>query len=204
MASQIAAEKSALRRRMREVWASLDPGQVAEWSTLINDRVVALPAVRSARVVHTFIGALPGEVETRALAEALLREGKRVVCPRVLFGKAELEHYEVGALDELIESGMGLWEPDPDRCRPVPVAELDVVLTPGLAFDRRGQRLGLGRGYYDRLLASSRATPVGLGFGVQLVAEVPRESHDQALDWIVTELAAAGGGVIDCRREREQ
>jgi 5-formyltetrahydrofolate cyclo-ligase len=203
VASPIAQDKAALRTRMRSLRAGLEAAQLREWSISIHDRVLALPVVQSAGLIHTFVGALPGEVETRELIEALLRRGTRVACPRVVAGKDELAHYEVVALDDLVQSGMGLWEPDPSRCNAVSVDELDVVLTPGLAFNREGHRLGMGGGYYDRLLANSRATSVGLGFGIQLVEEVPRESHDEGLDWVVTNLGSAGGGVFECQKERE-
>jgi 5-formyltetrahydrofolate cyclo-ligase len=113
VASPIAQDKAALRTRMRSLRAALEPAQVREWSVSIQDRVLALPLVQGAGMIHTFVGVLPGEVETRGLIEELLQRGTRIACPRVEAGTVELEHYEVGALDDLVQSGMGLWEPNP-------------------------------------------------------------------------------------------
>ena len=82
----------------------------------------------------------------------------------------------------------GVTEPaEPDWREP---DERAVVMVPGLAFDRTGQRLGHGKGFYDRLLASFTGTKVGLGFSYQLIDQVPAEPHDVAMQWVITELEA--------------
>jgi 5-formyltetrahydrofolate cyclo-ligase len=85
---------------------------------------------------------------------------------------------------------------EPRRRIPVDPAEVDVVITPGLAFDRSGRRLGYGGGHYDRYLArlGPEAVRIGIGFSVQLVDEVPAHAGDQRLNLVVTDL-----GVIECR-----
>ena len=123
--------RATLRRRMRELRSGLKPALVAEWSILIGDRVLTLPVVERAGLVHVFVGALAGEVETRRVIEGLLGQGKQVACPRIVAGQADLTNYEVWRLDDLVRSEMGLWEPDPGRCREVAVDELDVVLGAG-------------------------------------------------------------------------
>ncbi|MEK6967015.1 MAG: 5-formyltetrahydrofolate cyclo-ligase [Nanoarchaeota archaeon] len=65
--------------------------------------------------------------------------------------------------------------------------KFDVAIIPGIAFDEKGNRLGYGKGYYDRLLAGKKATKIGLAFDVQIVDEIPSESHDVKMDFIVTE-----------------
>ncbi len=192
----IRADKAGLRRELRTARERVDADQAVKWSEAIQERVLALPFVDAAETLHTFVGALRGEVQTRALVEQWLRSGKRVVCPRVEGADGVLGHYAISSLDELVESKMGLWEPDPGRCRRVGLDELDVVITPGLGFDREGHRLGLGGGYYDRLLASGTPS-VGLAFGLQVVERIPHEAHDVPVDWLVTEQ-----GVTDCRKGR--
>lgn len=90
----------------------------------------------------------------------------------------------------LSKSSLGVLEPDPRVSKPVDPAELDVVLVPGVAFDRSGHRLGRGRGFYDRFLKSSprHVCRVGIAFSAQVsTEELPVEPWDEVMDWILTE-----------------
>jgi 5-formyltetrahydrofolate cyclo-ligase len=105
-----------------------------------------------------------------------------------------MEAAEVLPDDDLLATDYGPREPA--RRVPVDPAEVDVVIAPGLAFDREGYRLGYGGGHYDRYLArlGRRALRVGIGFEQQLVERVPREPTDERLDLVVT-----NENVVDCR-----
>jgi 5-formyltetrahydrofolate cyclo-ligase len=102
-----------------------------------------------------------------------------------------MEFVDVGALADLTTSS---WHPKirehgNPAARVVPPEEIDVILVPGLAFTRLGQRLGRGGGYYDRYLASlpAKTLKIGVCFGFQIVDALPTESHDQAVAAVVTE-----------------
>jgi 5-formyltetrahydrofolate cyclo-ligase len=107
----------------------------------------------------------------------------------------ELELFQLEHLDELAPGAMGILEPRLElrRCfdRKVVPVDLDLIVTPGLAFDRRGGRLGYGKGYYDRLLHQIRAdaTKLAVCFECQLVPEIPLLPHDIRMDVLVTEKA---------------
>lgn len=156
------------------------------------ERLFALPEMASARTVLLFYS-FGSEVATRGMADRIRIEGKRLLLPYV-DGEA-MEAAEVLPGDDLIRAPYGAREPT--RRVPVDPAEVDLVVTPGLAFDRRGYRLGYGGGFYDRYLARLRPETVrlGIGFAVQLVDRVPAGPGDQRVDLVVTE-----AGVIDCRR----
>lgn len=83
----------------------------------------------------------------------------------------------------------GIWEPDPDQAEKADLSRLEAILVPGVAFDSRGGRMGYGGGYYDRFLATLEKLPflAGVGFGMQVVEEVPLEPHDILLDALVCE-----------------
>ncbi len=178
---------------------SVDDAERRAWSKRIEDRLAGLDVWRDAAVVHTYVGAVQGEVATRGIVARALREGKTVVCPRVRWKPRGLDSFAVGSLGELTESSRGLWEPDPRRAAPVDDGELDLVLVPGIAFDRRGWRIGFGAGLYDRFLAGVAAPRVALAFSLQIQDSLPVEPHDEPVDWIVTE-----GETIACRAIREQ
>lgn len=119
----------------------------------------------------------------------MLARGKRVVVPVTRPRTKRLSLSEVRDPGrELAPGAFGVPEPVPSARRPVPVRELDLVLVPGLAFDRRGHRLGHGHGYFDRFLARlPKTTPViGLAFKFQLLERLPSDPHDRAVHTVLT------------------
>jgi 5-formyltetrahydrofolate cyclo-ligase len=105
------------------------------------------------------------------------------IVPRIAKGRRLVLHPYVP--DRLVRHRFGMLEPAAD----LPVvdpAEIDAALVPGVAFDRRGGRLGFGGGYYDRFLPTTPALRVGIAFDQCLVNELPRGEHDQRMDWIAT------------------
>ena len=133
------------------------------------------------------------EVRTRHYLPTALGHGKKIVVPYCVDGELELFHLE--NMDELAVGMYKILEPRAEL-REVPdkrvdVQELDLVMVPGVAFDRRGGRMGHGKGYYDKLLEHARPdTPlVALAFECQLFPEIPMQSHDVFMDKIITERA---------------
>lgn len=173
---ELAAQKKALRRRLRRWRRGLAPSWVAQTSAQVCAAVRALPQWQAANTVLLY-RALPGEVQVEALAE-----GKRACWPVV-----------VGAGQPLLLRGdgpvrrgaFGVLEPT-ERCPIVLPDEVDLVVVPGLGFDDQGGRLGMGGGYYDRTLAGMRAVRVGVCFAGQRVEAVPRGAHDLRMDAVVS------------------
>ncbi len=168
-----------------------------ELSQGIVARFVALPEYEDADVVMFYVD-VRAEVRTRHALPTALRSGKRIVVPWCN-AEGELELFHLESMDEL-ELGMyRILEPRSDlRDEPdkqVPVAELDLIMVPGVAFDARGGRSGHGKGYYDKLLQHARLnTPlVALAFECQMFPEVPVQAHDIFMDKIVTEEAIYEG-----------
>jgi len=159
-------------------------------SRMILAQLFALPAYQQARTVMLYIG-IRSEVRTREHVPEILASGRRVVVP--FCQGDELGLFLLRDLDELETSGFGLCEPPPTmrahadrRCD---VKDLDLVAVPGLAFDRRGARLGHGKGYYDRLLCHARPDTalVGLAFECQMFPAVPTSERDVFMDLVITE-----------------
>lgn len=125
------------------------------------------------------------EVATAQIFAAARELNKRLCYSRVVGD--ELEFIEVCAVNELVPGAFGVAEPVTGK--KISIAELDLVVVPGVAFDLRGHRLGYGRGFYDRQLTGKAAATVAVGlcFEIQLCELLPTEVHDQALDYIATE-----------------
>jgi len=182
-------EKSELRKRIRAALMECSQGMLQEASESIRTVVLESLAWENARVVGLF-AAGPLEPFIDPLLEAAIGSGKRVVFPRVT--PHGLALIEVATSRDLQETPRWkLREPVGEQLREVEPHEVGLLLVPGLAFDRAGGRLGRGGGYYDRLLgAVPRSVRHGVCFDLQLVPEVPLESHDEPMGTIVTELGA--------------
>jgi len=140
--------------------------------------------------------ATAAELPTLPLLDAALADHKRLCLPRVAAG-GDLTLHRVESLGTLVSGYRDLREPAADAPRVAPT-EVDLVVVPGVGFDRRGVRLGQGGGHYDRLLAhlSPACVVCGAAFACQVVARLPHEPHDRPVAYVVTE----GGLVaVECR-----
>ena len=149
-------------------------------------RLLAAPEfVRAARVAAYV--ALPDELPTDTLLRTLLDSNRTLLLPRWT-GRDHLVFGAVRDLAALHRGRFGAWEP-PAGTPGVDLGPEDLVLVPGVAFDRQGGRLGRGRGCYDRSLVGSAGSPllIGLAFAFQIVEAVPVAPHDRRMDVVVTE-----------------
>ena len=189
--STLAAAKENIRRQVRATLRGVAPEKCAQASLELCRLAAALPAFRKAKTIALF-APLPSEPDIHPLIEEAWARGKQVVFPLMLRedDAPSLQWHRVTSWDEMIVVGpFGIREPDPVRCCRVEVKTIELVFVPGLAFDKRGIRLGRGGGYYDSALAkfSAKTKPIGLMFACQQVPEVPREPHDHVLKNILTE-----------------
>ena len=191
-------DSSALKKTIREQAHAARLAQLNkdEVSQTIVDRFMQLPEYQQAQTVMFYVD-VRTEVRTRQALPAALASGKRIVIPYCVDGELELFHLE--SMDEL-ELGMyRILEPKAELrgipAKMTPVEELDLVMVPGVAFDRRGGRTGHGKGYYDKLLehALSKTPLIALAFECQLFPEIPMQDHDIFMDKVVTEAAIYNG-----------
>jgi len=187
--------KQDLRRKLLQArGATVDRATRSEriWS-LIRQQ----PCYRSAQSILYYVS-VRSEVDTRTGIELGWQAEKRVAVP---FCKGDhLVLFRIQNWEELTTGHFRVPEPHPTLRnvpeRHVAPRELDLLFVPGVAFDPQGGRLGYGKGYFDRLLASTsaHALRIGLAFESQMVANVPTEPHDVPMDWVITEQAVYHGG----------
>ena len=183
--------KRALRREVIARRDALPEPQRAAASLAIVDRVGALSEARDAVSVMAF-WSFGSEVETAPLIERLLAEGKTVALPRIEGSDIVPVAFVAGGAT----TGTSFGAREPEGGRVLDPSELDLVIVPGVAFDRSGNRVGYGAGYYDRFLRRTRAgvPAVAIAFALQVVPEVPAGRGDRRVDAILTEAE-----VIRCR-----
>ncbi len=172
-----------------------------EWDAAIAERVLALPIFATAGSHHPQSpagcdqgprGELTGpvsaywpmrsEADPRPILEALHARGVPLCLPAIVERAMLFRRW--APWEPIVPGGFGTLVPEPRQ----PAATPTVLIVPFAAFDRRGYRIGYGKGYYDQALAQlGRVTAIGIGYAAQEIARVPNEPHDQRLDWIVTE-----------------
>jgi 5-formyltetrahydrofolate cyclo-ligase len=181
------AELKRAKRAIRlEVLAARDalPADVREERSLaIANAAMSLAEVGRASAVMAF-WSFGSEVDTSPLITLLTARGVRVALPRIVGGDLEARAFVAG--DPVTRTAFGAFEPSDGEV--LDPAALDVVITPGVAFDRSGGRIGYGGGFYDRFLRRTDAIRVGVAFDLQLKdAELPGGHFDLHVDLIVTE-----------------
>ena len=176
-------EKQALRREIAREKKTHTEAQLGAWSDEICRAVERREAFRRARCVACY-HALPGEVQTEAFLNRWCG-AKRMLLPRV--EGDDLRLYPYTGPESVRRGAYGIWEPVAEG-DPVPFEAVDLVIVPGVAFDREGNRLGRGRGFYDRLLATCGAVKIGICFAFQLRDRVPAGPTDVPMDEVISNL----------------
>ncbi len=172
-------DKSTLRTTFCTIRECLLPEEVAAASTALCQRLAAWPPLQPARRVLSYL-AFRNEPDLSALLELL--PDKDWILPRVVGTQLLLHPYDP---TRLVRHRYGMLEPAADLPLVDP-ATLDVVLVPGVAFDRRGGRLGFGGGFYDRFLLTTPALRVGIALDCSLTDELPCQPHDLWMHWVAT------------------
>ncbi len=186
MSEDPAKKKQRIREHFLEVRKNLTSAFVKEKSHEILKSVSELNEFRDANNVHTYVSIKKNkEVDTFPLIEKCFRDNKHVIVPKIR-ENGQLKHFRLRTLGQLQVNDWGVMEPVEGEI--VPVSDLDVVIVPMVAGDPKKNRLGYGKGYYDRFLNNCVATKIGLLFDCQLYeSELPVEPFDVPLDYLVTE-----------------
>lgn len=181
------ADKEEIRGRILKCRNRMTPEEIAAKSAEIVLRLTGLPEIREAVVLMIYLS-FGSEVQTDGILRWAWGNGKRIVVPRCRPEERRLTPCLLSGFSELETGHYGIREPKAERVRAVPAEEIDAVLVPAVAFDRRGYRVGYGGGYYDRFLSEvSRAARIGAAFMCQMVGRIPAGPNDIPVDRIVTE-----------------
>jgi 5-formyltetrahydrofolate cyclo-ligase len=179
-------EKKEARRQVQEAIRRLSAAERAEKSAAIRRRLIALPELRPAQAVLGFLP-MSDELDTRPILADLLAWGKRVYVPRTFVRERHMTPARLNDLSKLRPGEYGILEPETEET--CGAAELDFVIVPGRAFDRNGNRLGRGAGFYDEFMARAgfRAVRCGIAFACQVLDEIPHDEKDLPVNILVTE-----------------
>ena len=180
-------DKNELRRLLKALRKSLSLKQRAEYNEKIYQQVIKLPSYQTATWVYCYI-TTQSEVDCVPIIEKALCDGKRVAVPKV--NQDDMEFYEINALDECILGTFGILEPASNRLVTPVYNEKTLILVPGLAYDHEKNRMGYGKGYYDRYFhkyGEDKFERIAIAYDLQVVKEIPCEPFDVKVDKIITE-----------------
>jgi 5-formyltetrahydrofolate cyclo-ligase len=177
--------KTELRSQIRAALKNFSPEKRRSDSEKLRAKLKEQSFFQSTATV-LFFAPLPTEVNLWPLLEEGFAAGKIIALPRFDPAGQNYVACRIRNLQSEIVSGpFSIREPH-QHCVEIPPREIDLILIPGIAFDLRGNRLGRGKGFYDRLLAETRGVKCGIVFDEQIAIEIPVEPHDVKMDFILT------------------
>lgn len=191
---EIILKKSILRKMTLQALNKIELLEHQQKSQKIQKRLIKEEDIKNAQIIGITLSSFP-EVDTWNFIEELWSQGKQVAVPKCNPVTREMKFYVIDSYNQLEVVYMKLKEPIPNITKSVNENQIDVLIVPGVVFDRRGYRIGFGGGYYDRFLSGYVGPTLALAFNSQIIEEVPVERFDLPISIIVTET-----GSIQCSK----
>jgi 5-formyltetrahydrofolate cyclo-ligase len=177
-----------MKQEVRKKYLTIRREQTKRYlkSAKVAAKIFTLPEYTSAKTVAIYYD-IASEVSTDVIRHASLAEGKRIALPKT-FGD-HMHFYSFVSGEPMERSYFGVWEPLGEEEKLISPEEIDLIIVPGLAFDRELNRLGFGRGFYDRYLSGCSAFKVGICYDAQIAEkdEIPIDCYDVKMDMVITE-----------------
>lgn len=174
-------DKDMLRKTMRQKRDELSLREIHQQTEKCLENLKEFSEYQKNQWIYTYM-AIGSEVDTIFMISEFLKQGKRVAVPKV--EKDEIAFYEIQTIKDCKPGLWGILEPISYQA---PAEEKGLMLLPGLAFDKKGNRLGYGGGYYDKYLKKhENCVSVALAYELQILEEIPHEEHDKTVDYIIT------------------
>lgn len=181
--------KKELRTKLRAALAAIPSDEFRRKSHAAAEQLFSCPEFRKSEITMVYLS-LAQEADTTPIVLRGWQDRKKVLAPQISWEGRQMIPVEIRDLDEDVASGQyGVREPI--RGMPIPIEFIDLVIVPGLAFDPYGNRLGRGRGFYDRFLANPKFKGVACGFALeqQITDSIPSGPHDVKVHMLVTDQA---------------
>lgn len=187
---KITTSKQEIRSRHLAMRDRLSHSERVSKSAQIRELLKREESFEKAQIILAYMDYRSEVMTTELVTELLSDSSKRVFVPKV--EGMDIRFYEITSLEELTAGYQGIREPVPDSeklfTEKTAVQENCLLIMPGAVYDRNRERMGYGKGFYDRFVHKFPDMPrVGLAFACQIAARIPVESHDQKADFVVTE-----------------
>ena len=177
--------KNDIRNLLKNKRLNLSKDEVLAKSRQIKKRLYRIDEFKKAKNILFYIS-YDGEVFTHDVIKEAFFD-KIVVVPISNKKDYSLILSKLNSFKDLEEGPYGILEPKKERIKEISIDEIDLIIVPGIAYDINGNRIGHGKGYYDRLLKNTNAIIVALAFEFQIMENIPTDEHDKPVDIIITE-----------------
>lgn len=183
--NNLKTEKEQLRKDIRDLLRQMTSDQRQNWSGIITGKILELPEYQQAKTIMVFLS-LAREYDTMDFIAIALKAGKIVCAPKVNWPAWSMEPVQLESIEDMAADEHNLKEPTGNK--KIFPDTIDLILTPGLAFDLAGHRVGRGGGFYDHFISRSdlRGFRLAPTFDFQIRPSVPFDSHDQRVDMILS------------------
>lgn len=181
------SSKQNLRKSMLSKLSMLKEVDRAKKSLLVKEKLFECLEYKGAKTI-LFYASLKNEVETDMMIKEARVQGKNIGLPVILEKENRIMPFMAPDFDKHLKIGTyGIREPEREFAKPMSLEEINLIIVPGLAFDLEGNRLGRGRGYYDRLLQAlpEQAPTIGIAFDFQIVEDLPHSSKDSPVNKVI-------------------
>ena len=184
MAENIAARKKILRREIKSRLSKISPAEKLNLSRAVIQTFLAFPAYKDAKIIMAYLS-MPEEIQLQEFFKAAFADKKILAVPFISEGV--MTAVELPNMNALEVGEYGILTVKRDVRKFIDAEKIDCIITPGLAFDMHGRRLGRGGGFYDKFLSRAvNAKKIALAYDCQIVDSVPAEIHDVPVDIVIT------------------
>lgn len=183
-------DKKRIRRKMLNERRDLSDEQVKDMSEVIINKLKKIPVYKTSKTIMVYLS-FGNEVDSSEIIKDCFENGKRVVLPFCDNTDMSITPTEIKDLDiDLVEDSIGYIQPNKESLDPVDLSEIDLIIVPGISFDRKGYRVGFGAGYYDRFLGkvNFEIPTIGLAYDFQIIESlIEMEDYDIPVDYVMTD-----------------
>lgn len=178
-------DKKILRKRLIERRKSLDKAEKAKWDKIISEKIIKSDCFKKAEQVLVF-SSTDDEFDTRYIIERCRESYKRVFYPRCIDKDGNMSFFKVDSVGDLTFGSFGILEPK-ETCKKYIPQDNDLVIVPCLSADKQKNRIGYGKGYYDRFLKDFNGVSISPCYDILLEDEIPTDKYDMQINIIVTD-----------------
>jgi 5-formyltetrahydrofolate cyclo-ligase len=179
-------DKKEIRSNMIEKLKQMSIEERENKSKIITGKLIETKVWKEASVIATTIP-MDHEINTSFLIKAAWNEDKTIVVPKCIHKTKEMKFYKIMSFSDLEKGYFGIMEPIISRCEEVVKENIDLIIVPGVAYTKEGNRIGYGGGYFDRYLENYNKSFLSLAFQCQIIDKLPCEQHDIHIPFIITE-----------------
>lgn len=178
--------KKSFRLAVQNKLSEMSYLDYCERSRILGIRLLDETAMNNAQTIAITLSNRP-EIDTTFIIEALWKMNKKVVVPKCSPTDRSMQFFEIESFAQTERAFKNILEPIPQLTEQVEKKNIDLIVVPGVVFDRKGYRIGFGGGYYDRYLTDFEGPTIALAFNEQVIEAVPREAHDLPVHILITE-----------------